>query len=148
MLPAPVLNVIITERRLLVLTTNIRMLCFVVMRKEEVTARTWIRTRSPSITGTEKYREGKIAACVIEFRCIPLTSRILSPQISYTDLFLLFSQMGAGDNSVVERRTRGRKVVCSIPGQSGWENFLLQGQLSVLTLTSVSVPPLHYRSSM
>ena len=27
------------------------------------------------------------------------------------------------------------------------ENFLLQGQLSVLTLISVSVPPLCYRSS-
>ena len=32
--------------------------------------------------------------------------------------------------------------------QEQQENFLLQGQLSVLTLISVSVPPLCYRSSM
>ena len=32
--------------------------------------------------------------------------------------------------------------------QERQENFLLQGQLSVLTLISVSVPPPCYRSSM
>ena len=46
---------------------------------------------------------------------------------------------GAGIAQWLERRTRDRKV----PGSSPRKNrggFLLQGQLSVLTLISVSVP--------
>ena len=42
----------------------------------------------------------------------------------------------------LERGTRDQKVVGSNPCRSGGENFLIQGQLSVLTLISVSVPPL------
>ena len=42
---------------------------------------------------------------------------------------------------MVERRTRDRKVAGSSPCRSGGRFFFLQGQLSVLTLVSVSVPP-------
>ena len=54
---------------------------------------------------------------------------------------------GAGIAQWLERRTRGRKVAGSNPCWSGGRIFLLQGQLSVLTLISVSVPPPCYRSS-
>ena len=54
---------------------------------------------------------------------------------------------GAGIVQWLERRTRDRKVPGSSPGKERRENFLLQGQLSVLTLISVSVPPPCYRSS-
>ena len=54
----------------------------------------------------------------------------------------------------LERRTRDRKVAGSKPctsggggGEGGQENFLLQGQLCVLTLISVSLPPPCYRRS-
>ena len=40
----------------------------------------------------------------------------------------------------LERRIRDRKVAGSSPGRSGGR-ILLQGQLSVLTVISVSVPP-------
>ena len=49
--------------------------------------------------------------------------------------------MGSGDSSVV----RASDLRLKGPGFESWqeqqENFLLQGQLSVLTLISVSVPP-------
>ena len=46
----------------------------------------------------------------------------------------------SGDGSVVERRTRDRKVLGSSPGRNGGEIFLLrQGQLSVLTFISVVI---------
>ena len=55
---------------------------------------------------------------------------------------------GSGDSSVVERRARDRMVPGSSPRRSGGrENCLLQGQLSVLTLIPVYVPPLCYRSN-
>ena len=41
----------------------------------------------------------------------------------------------------LERRTPDRKVPGSSPGRSGGVNFPLRGQLSVLTLISVFVPP-------
>ena len=43
--------------------------------------------------------------------------------------------MGAGIAQWLERRTREFESL-----QERWENFLLQGQLSVLILISVSVP--------
>ena len=46
----------------------------------------------------------------------------------------------AGIAQWLERRTRDRKVPGSSPGRSRRKNFLLQGQLSALTLISVSVP--------
>ena len=49
--------------------------------------------------------------------------------------------MCSGIAQWLERRTHDWKV------QERQENFLLQGQLSVLTLISVSVPPPCYRSS-
>ena len=53
-----------------------------------------------------------------------------------------FTSGGAGIAQWLERRTRDRKVPGSSPGGSERrENFLLKGQLSVLTLISVSVPP-------
>ena len=45
------------------------------------------------------------------------------------------------------RWTRDRKVAGSNPGKERRENFLLQSQLCVLTLYSVSVPPPCYCSS-
>ena len=53
----------------------------------------------------------------------------------------------AGIAQWLERRTRDRKVAGSNLCWSGGRIFLLQGQLSVLTLISVSVPPPCYRSS-
>ena len=47
----------------------------------------------------------------------------------------------------LERRTRDRKGCGFESLLERRENFLLQGQLSVLTLISVSVPPPCYRSS-
>ena len=47
---------------------------------------------------------------------------------------------GAGLAQWLERRIRDRKVAGSSPSRSGERNFLLQGQLSVPTLSSVSVP--------
>ena len=47
----------------------------------------------------------------------------------------------AGIAQWLEHRTRDRKVAGSNPCWSGGRIFLLQGQLSVLTLISVSVPP-------
>ena len=52
-----------------------------------------------------------------------------------------------GDSSVVrapDSRSKGRGFESLLERR---ENFLLQGQLSVLTLISVSVPPPCYRSS-
>ena len=54
---------------------------------------------------------------------------------------------GAGIAQWLECRTRDRKVAGSNPWLERRENFLLQGQLSVLTLISVSIPPPCYRSS-
>ena len=54
---------------------------------------------------------------------------------------------GSGDSSVVrapDSWSRGRGFESL---QERWENCLLQGQLSVLTLISVSVPPPCYLSS-
>ena len=49
---------------------------------------------------------------------------------------------GTGIAQFLERRTHDRKVAGSNPRWSGGRiYFLLQGQLSVLTLISVSVPP-------
>ena len=53
----------------------------------------------------------------------------------------------AGIAQWLQRRTRDRKVPGSSPRRSGGRIFLLQGQLSVLTLISVSVPSPCYRSS-
>ena len=54
----------------------------------------------------------------------------------------------AGIAQWLERQTRGWKVASSNPRWSGGIiNFLVQGQLSVLTLILVSVPPPCYRSS-
>ena len=48
---------------------------------------------------------------------------------------------------MVEQRARDGKVAGSSPGGSGGRIFLLQGQLFVMTLISVSVSPTHYHSS-
>ena len=54
---------------------------------------------------------------------------------------------GSGDSSVVRVPDSWSKG-CGFESLLEWqENFLLQGQLSVLTLISVSIPPLCYRSS-
>ena len=50
-----------------------------------------------------------------------------------------------GDSSVVEPWSNGLGLESR---QERRENFVLQGQLSVLTLMSVSVPPTCYRSNM
>ena len=58
-----------------------------------------------------------------------------------------WGQLGGGDSSVVrapDSLLKGRRFESLLEGQ---ENFLLQGRLSVLTLISVSIPPLCYRSS-
>ena len=55
--------------------------------------------------------------------------------------------LGAGIAQWLEHRTRDWKVAGSNPCWNGGRNFLLQGRLSVLTLISVSVPPLCYHSS-
>ena len=52
--------------------------------------------------------------------------------------------LGAGIAQWLERRTRDRGFESLLDRR---ENFLRQGQLSVLTLISVSVPPPCYRSS-
>ena len=57
------------------------------------------------------------------------------------------TEQGAGIAQWLERRTRDCKVAGSNPCRSGRENFLLQGEVSVLTLISVSVPPPCYHSS-
>ena len=54
----------------------------------------------------------------------------------------------AGESSVVRVLDSWSKGRWFESLQEQHENFLLQGQLSVLTLISVSVPPLCYRSSM
>ena len=60
--------------------------------------------------------------------------------------------MGSRDGSVVQRRVHDRKVKGLISGRGGGRIFFsmvnfLQGQLSVLTLISESVPPPCCRSS-
>ena len=57
-------------------------------------------------------------------------------------------KQGSGIAQWVERQTRDQKVCEFESRQEQWENFLFQGQLSVLTLISVSVPPPCYRSSI
>ena len=55
--------------------------------------------------------------------------------------------LGSRDSSVVrapDSRSKGRGFESLL---ERWENFLLHGQLSVLTLILVSVPPPCYRSS-
>ena len=62
-------------------------------------------------------------------------------------LFFLLLLMGSGDSSVVrvpDLWSKGRRFKSLLERQ---ENFLLHGQLSVLTLISVSIPPLCYHSS-
>ena len=54
---------------------------------------------------------------------------------------------GAGIAQWLECRTRDRKVAGSDPCRSSGRIFFLHGQLSVLTVISVSVPPPCYRSS-
>ena len=57
------------------------------------------------------------------------------------------SNLGSGDSSVVrapDSWSKGRGFKSLLERR---ENFLLRGRLSVLTLTSVSVPPPCYRSS-
>ena len=55
---------------------------------------------------------------------------------------------GSGDSQWLARWARDRKVMGSSPGgRSGGRIFFLQGQHSVLTLISVSLPPPCYRSS-
>ena len=53
-----------------------------------------------------------------------------------------------GDSSVVRASDSWSKGLGFESRQDRRENFLLQGQLSVRTLISVSVPPPCYRSSM
>ena len=61
---------------------------------------------------------------------------------------ILSYHLGSGDSSVVECQTyHHQKVSGSSPGESS-RRFFLQGQLSVLTLILVSVPPLCYCSNM
>ena len=55
---------------------------------------------------------------------------------------------GAGIAQWLERRTRDRKGRGFESLKERRENFPLKGQLSVLTLISVSVPPPCYRRSM
>ena len=55
--------------------------------------------------------------------------------------------VGSGDSSVVRASDSWSKGPEFESRQERREKFLLQGQLSVLTLVSVSVPPLSYRSS-
>ena len=55
---------------------------------------------------------------------------------------LLLYLTGAGIAQWLERRTRDR-----IPAEAAGLKKKLQGQLSVLTLISVSIPPPYYRSS-
>ena len=60
--------------------------------------------------------------------------------------FTMFSvYRGVGIAQWLECQTHGHGFES---WQERWENFLLQGQLSVLTLILVSVPPQCYRSSM
>ena len=55
---------------------------------------------------------------------------------------------GERDSSVV-RALDLRLKSCGFESlQEWWENFILQGRLSVLTFISVSLPPPCYRSSM
>ena len=45
----------------------------------------------------------------------------------------------------LERRTHDRKVVGVSIRKERRDKYFLQGQLSVLILTAVSVPPVYYR---
>ena len=56
--------------------------------------------------------------------------------------------LGSGDSSVVRVLDLWSKGLGFESREEQWDNFLLLGQLSVLTLISVSVPPLCYHSSM
>ena len=81
----------------------------------------------------------------------PCNNTLLVPSVL---LFLLlvqiykFSPWGAGIAPWLERRTRDWKVAGSNPCWSGGRIFFSKGQLSVLTLILVSVPPPCYPSSM
>ena len=67
--------------------------------------------------------------------------------IECRDVSFLVLPLGSGDSAVVERRTHDRKVAGSSAGWlAGRENFLLQGQLSVPTLISLSVLPTCHRN--
>ena len=62
-------------------------------------------------------------------------------------LLVLSTVIGSGDSSVVREPDSGSKGCRFKSLLERRENFLLQGQLSVLTLISVSVPPPCYRNS-
>ena len=64
------------------------------------------------------------------------------PEVGYA-----IAHVGGGDSSVVRVPDSWLKG-CRFESLLEWrENFLLQGQLSVLTLISVSIPPPCYHSS-
>ena len=82
--------------------------------------------------------EGKFKSNNYASICLnPITMHLSIYQSIYLSIYYLWS----GDSSVVERRSLGQKVAGRVPAG------LLWGQLSVLTLISVSVTPPCYLSS-
>ena len=67
--------------------------------------------------------------------------------IAFATVCDLYRTVEGGITQWLGSRTYDRKVAGSSPRQERRENFLLEGQLSVLTPIPVSVPPPCYRSS-
>ena len=78
----------------------------------------------------------------------PLGHSVQAHRVCSAAAQVLQLERGVGIAQWLERMTRDRKVAGSSPLQERRENFILQGQLPVLALISVSVPPPCYRSSM
>ena len=81
----------------------------------------------------------------LTFTCRPKRLKSL-PTSSWYE-WRVTGSYGDGDSSVVRTPDLWLKGPGFKSLQGRWENFLLQGQLSVLTLISVSFPPPFYRSS-
>ena len=66
---------------------------------------------------------------------VVLDARCHQCQMSHGGTLLLYLFVGVRIACWLECRTRDQKVASLIPWQKGWENFLLQSQLCLLTLT-------------
>ena len=105
----------------------------------------WWRTRLPAAARLPKSPTPRLRAFTAETckRCAELF-HVRDFGISVGVFLYLWS----GDRSVVRAPDSWLKVHGFESPQEWWENFLLRGQLSVLTLISVSIPPPCYCSSM
>ena len=84
---------------------------------------------------------GRCYVPVTDRRYVPTTGKCYVPLTGRCYVPTTGSCYAPANAQWLERRTRDRKVAGSSPGRIGGIKKILRGQLSVLTLISVSVPP-------